>query len=354
MKIAIMHDYFDEIGGAEITLLILARALKAIIITTNIDEKKISELGYDDIKLISIGKVPSIKYIKQVISKYRFFVCTKSLAFDFFIFGGFCSIFAVKKYKNNFWYCFSPERGLYDLRYRNFSKNNFIVQNIIGFLIILDKYFMKHARIIIAPSKNVQSRIKKYYQRESEINYHPITTNNFCFEKHKNYWLCVTRIDPYKRIEIQLKAFAKLPNEKLIVIGGYSRENKNYYLKLKGFCLKNVEFLGPVYNVKRLAQFYSQCKGFITTAQDEDFGMTPVEAMASGKPVIAANEGGYKETVMDGVTGKLIDDIDEEKLMKAIKEIGRDPEEYRDACIEQAKKFDTSVFIKKIKEQIKI
>ncbi len=75
--------------------------------------------------------------------------------------------------------------------------------------------------------------------------------------------------------------------------------------------------------------------------------------MASGKPVIAPNEGGYKETIIDGVTGNLIDDIDVDKLVKAIREIGKNPESYKDACLQRAKNFDTKVFIKKIKELIK-
>ena len=84
--------------------------------------------------------------------------------------------------------------------------------------------------------------------------------------------------------------------------------------------------------------------------------MTLVETMASGKPVIAANEGGYKETVIDGETGKLIDNINSDKLIKVIKETGKEldknPKKYKNACIKQAKKFDTKVFIRKIKEQI--
>lgn len=356
MRIAIMHDYFDEIGGAEITLLTLARALKATIITTNIDKKKISELGYDDIEFISIRKVPSIKYIKQIVTKYRFFMCDNFSMFDFFIFGGFCSIFAAKKHKNNIWYCFSPERGLYDLRYRYFSKYNIPIQIIIGFFIILDKYFVRQVKTIIAVSKNIQLRIKKYYIRESEINCCPVLTEKFYFKDHKGYWLSVTRIDPLKRLELQLRAFARLPNERLIIVGGHSKENKNYFSKLKETCPKNVEFTGSLYDTKKLAKIYSECKGFIATAKDEDFGMNVCEAMASGKPVIAPNEGGYKETVIDGVTGKLIDDIDEDKLVKIIKEIGKEfnknPEKYKKACLKQAEKFDTKIFIGKIKQMM--
>ncbi|MDD5454642.1 MAG: glycosyltransferase [Candidatus Ratteibacteria bacterium] len=352
MKIAIFHDYFDEVGGAEITFLILARALEATIITTNIDRGKISELGYGDVKIISAGKVLPVKYFKQMMSKYRFFLYNCSSQFDFFIFGGFCSIFAAKKHKKNLWYCLSPERGLYDLRYRYFSKNNFFAQSVIGLLIKLDKYFAKHLKRIIAPSRNVQKRIKKYYSRESKIIHHPVSTDVFYFKKPKDYWLSVSRIDPYKRLELQLETFERTPEEKLIIIGTYSKENTKYFLRLKRMCPENVIFKGAVYDTDELSKLYAECKGFIATAQDEDFGMTVVEAMASGKPVVALNEGGYKETIIDKITGRLVEDVDPEKLSNAVREVSKNLEKYKDACVRQAKKFDTKVFIEKMKEEI--
>ena len=102
----------------------------------------------------------------------------------------------------------------------------------------------------------------------------------------------------------------------------------------------------------KLLDLYAGCKGFITTAREEDFGLAPVEAMASGKPVIAPNEGGYKETVIDGATGMLIDDISVEKLIAAVVEIGKAPEAFKEACLNQAKNFDTKIFIDKIKSEI--
>jgi len=354
MKVAIFHDFFDEIGGAEITLLVLAKALNATIVTTNIDKQKISELGFDSIKFVSLGGIPNVKYLKQFAAQLRFLFCDFSREFDFFIFGGFCSISAAIKHKNNLWYCFSPRRGIYDLRYHYFSKYNIPAQALINLLMLLDKFFARKLKTIIAPSQNVRSRIRKYYGRKSDVVYHPVPTKNFHFKKHEGYWLCATRIDSYKRLELQLAAFAKLSSEKLVIVGTHSPENKGYFLDLLENCPRNVDFVGGVYDPMKLSELYSKCKGFIVTSLNEDFGMNVVEAMASGKPVIAPDEGGYRETVVDGVTGVLIPDITAGSLSSAVEQVSREleekPDKYSRECMERASEFDEKIFIRKIKE----
>ena len=197
-------------------------------------------------------------------------------------------------------------------------------------------------------------RIKKYLKRDAVVINPPIDTSKYHYKKNGDYWLSVNRLINHKRVDMQLKAFSKMPDEKLIIVGCY--EQSMHFQKYAAYCKKikpeNVEILSWVSHEK-VIDLYANCKGFITTSHDEDFGLTPIEAMASQKPVIAPNEGGYTETVIDGVTGKLIDNINEYKLIHAIKEIGKNPESYKSSCLKQAKKFDTKIFIKKIKEELR-
>lgn len=355
MKVAILHDYFDEMGGAEITLCYMARGLKATIFTTNIDRDTINKLGFGDVKIISVGRIPRIRHIKQLFAQLRFSFL-KLEGFDLYIFGGCYSIYGSKHHGPNLWYCFSPQRGLYDLRHFRKGFLYFMKQATKEVQIYFDQKAVKGIEKIITPGRRVEERVRKYYKRDSDRVIHsPVKTDDFHYsDPAGGYWLSVQRIDPCKNIELQLDAFSKMSDEKLIIAGDPSSEFRRYFCRLREDAPGNVTFVGPVFNRKELADLYAASKGFITTSRIEGFGMTAIEAMASGKPVIAPDEDGYKETVLDGVTGKLIDGINPEKLIAAVKEIGQDPGKYRDNCLKRAKEFDAEVFIQRMKQVIKL
>jgi glycosyltransferase involved in cell wall biosynthesis len=109
---------------------------------------------------------------------------------------------------------------------------------------------------------------------------------------------------------------------------------------------RNVEIRNEV-SEEEIIDLYARCKGLICTALDEDFGLTPLEAMASGKPVVAVNEGGFKETVVHGKTGLLVG-TDRDELATAVRAVSKEPEKYRVACVERAKEYDTQVFLRKL------
>jgi glycosyltransferase involved in cell wall biosynthesis len=100
-----------------------------------------------------------------------------------------------------------------------------------------------------------------------------------------------------------------------------------------------------------LIDLYSRCKGLVCTAIDEDFGLTPLEAMASGKPVVAVREGGFVETVLNGRTGLLVN-ADKDELARAVRLVSRNPAKFKEECVIMAKKFDISAFISKMIEVI--
>ncbi|MBU1193832.1 MAG: glycosyltransferase [Proteobacteria bacterium] len=352
-KVAIFHDYFDEIGGAEATVLNMAKALNAKIYTTNIDRDKINRLGFSKIQIESVGCVPNKRIVKQVCTALKFYF-SKNKKYDKYVFVGSYSIFAAKPNRENYWFCISPLRGLYDLRFQKKSLfSNWLFKEI---QIYYDQKAVSKIKTIFVNSVNTMKRVKQFYNRDSEVIYSPVDVSKFYNKKSKNYSLSVNRIDPYKRIEIQIEAFRKLPEENLIIVGGASAEFEDYFLKLKKNAPQNVKFLGSIFNENEIVKLYSECKTFIATAENEDFGKTVIEAMAAGKIVIAGEEGGYRETVIDGQTGFLIKDINSDKLAKKISEISellRNKEkEFKRNSIEQSKKFDKKYFYKKIREKI--
>lgn len=254
------------------------------------------------------------------------------------------------------WYCFTPTRAFYDLYDTFLQRQSIITRQFFKIWVALhepvSRKFVNYIDHVVTISANVQQRIEKYYDRDSVIVYPAIDNSKYRFEKSGDFWLAVNRLYPEKRVELQIETFRQLPDETLLIVGGYAVGDhaSSYASRLFNNIPDNVTLLGSV-SEDDLKNLYATCRGHITTALDEDFGMTPLEAMASGKPTIAVNEGGYLETVENGITGILVDP-NEKAIIEAVKIISNNPEIYKNACIEHAKCFDVPMFIKQMVEII--
>lgn len=353
----------DNIGGAEIVSLHLTRELNADLYTTNIDKEKIKKMGFSDLidKIKSIGDVPKNPPFRHQAALYKFRKLNLKKQYDFYIISGDWAVSGAVNNKPNMWYVHGPINELW--QFKDYVRKNIVdwyKRPFFDMWVLLNRFltkkYSKNIDIWVCNSKNTQNRIKKYYQADSDIIYPPIDSKKFYYRKNKKYFLSVNRLTKHKRVEMQLKAFAKMPKEKLLIIGSYEKGVKQFE-KIKKYIeskkTKNIEVISWVPD-DELKKLYAECKCLIATTKDEDFGMTVVEAMASGKPVIAANQGGYRETIIDGENGILIDKINYKKIISAVKKINeKNSEDYRIKCMNRAKIFDIRNFTNSIKNKIR-
>jgi glycosyltransferase involved in cell wall biosynthesis len=356
MRIAIFHDYIGAIGGGEKLVLTLARGLGADVITTDVDADSVSKMGFEDVNIISLGETVKMPPLKQISASFKFAMCNFSKEYDFFIFSGNWAHFAARRHGPNLWYCHTPVRAFYDMYDVFLGRQSFFTYVPFRVWAKLHRkvyeHQMKYVHRIVANSINIQKRIKRYLKRTSVVVYPPVDSSKFRFKEYEDFWLSVNRLYPEKRVELQIQAFRQLPEERLFIVGGYAKADHAlpYADSIRTNLPDNVELLGAVAE-DELINLYARCKGFITTSLDEDFGMTPIEAMASGKAVVAMNEGGSLETVINGSTGYLVDaDVDE--IVNAVERISRNPSMFKKKCIEQARKFDVDWFLNEMMKEI--
>jgi glycosyltransferase involved in cell wall biosynthesis len=348
LRIAIFHDYFGAIGGGERVVIALAKILDADIITTDTDAIKKFD---SSVHVISLGKTIKYPGLKQISATLRFYFCNFSNEYDFFIFSGNWAHYAAHRHHPNMWYCHILVPVMYEKSIpfisekSVFEKKFFWVWKIIHSKI--DIQSIRNIDHIIANSEHIKEKLGHYYHRNADVIYPPLEVGKFFCKSYENFWLSVNRLYPEKRIELQIESFRKLPDETLVIVGGFAEGDHAtpYAEKMHTDPPVNVRFLGPVSEYE-LIDLYARCRGLICTSIDEPFGLTPLEAMASGKPVIAVDSGGFRETVTRD-TGVLVQP-NVESIFNAIWQVSKDPARYHDACIKRAKIFDMAIFKEKI------
>jgi glycosyltransferase involved in cell wall biosynthesis len=239
----------------------------------------------------------------------------------------------------NISYCHSPMRYAWDMQaeYLNESRlscgvRSWIVRYVLHKMRLWDSVASNRVDSFIANSRYIKRRISKAYRRDSVVIHPPVDISGFSLvERKDDYFLTASRLVPYKKVELIVKSFASLPDQRLVVIGDGPMMGK-----IKACAAKNVEILG--YQPDAVLKKYMQnAKAFVFAAK-EDFGIVPVEAMACGTPVIAFGEGGALDTVRDGIGGLFFKKQDEESIRCAInmfiQEFNSSPRDIR-RCVER-------------------
>jgi glycosyltransferase involved in cell wall biosynthesis len=326
MKVALIQDWLTEMGGAE-------KVFKAIyelfpdadIYTLVYKDEILNKLNIpkEKVKSSFIQRLPGCpKRYRMYLPLFKHAIEQFDLSgYDLVISSSYCVAKGVITNHNqvHISYCHSPVRYAWDL-YHKYLEDGGLKK---GFKGILAKYFLHQLRIwdvisanrvdhFIANSNYIRSRIFKVYRRGSETIYPPVDIDDFTAVEHKkDYYFTCSRLVPYKKIDLIVEAFAAMPDKQLVVIGDGPE-----YARIKAKTAGNITLMGyQPFNV--LKEKMQHARAFVFAAE-EDFGIVPLEAQASGTPVIAFGKGGTRETVIDGKTGIFFEEQTAEAIRNAV------------------------------------
>ena len=251
----------------------------------------------------------------------------------------------VQKGAKHLCYLYTPPRFLYGFAHELERFTRLPIGNhLLSIFKQIDQKAAQNPDQIIVSSKEVQSRVMRIYGRKSLVVSPPVSQLSTKITQQKEYYVAHSRLVKQKNIELIVAACTRY-NLPLKVVGdGYLRN------ELERNAGKSVQFLGFVPDQK-LARVYRSARALIYAADDEDFGIVPVEAQSAGVPVIAYRSGGVTETIVNGVTGYFFNELTIESMMKAVRKLERAPLSSLE-CRMQAKKFDHTRFMKHIKSVI--
>ncbi|MBI2063686.1 MAG: glycosyltransferase [Candidatus Yanofskybacteria bacterium] len=356
MRVALVHDYLNQYGGAERVLEVLCEIFPdAPIYTLIYDERMTGGVFHGrEIHTSFLQKLPFAR------RHHRIFPLLMPLAVEQFDLSYFDVVLSVsasftkgvitKPQTKHINYCLTPTRFLWDDSHRYIEEFRYpwpikkLVPFFITYLRIWDKEAALRVDKFVAISSFVKSRIKKYYDGDAEVIYPPVDAHKYHISSEVgDYFLMVGRLVPYKRFDLAVKVFNAIGKPLKIV--GDGPEHK----RLEKTAKPNIEFLGLVSDYK-MPELYAHAQAVIFP-QEEDFGIVPLESMSSGRPVIAYRGGGALETILENQTGIFFDDQTEISLAQAI---GRHYQTHWDPSVirTHALKFDKGVFKTKIVDMV--
>lgn len=377
MKVALVHDYLGEFGGAERVLEALCEIWPEAPIYTAFYRKGSAYERFKDRKIITswAQKVPF--FPKFLHSPLRFLApwiwgsFSKRLE-DYDVVVSSASWYVTKGFKTRdqgpetrdqkfveICYCHTPPRYLYgyptSVNWRKYWPVRVYALVVNHFMRVYDFEAAQRVDWFVANSKEVQARIKKFYRRESAVIYPPVDVEKFAATRKPtgNYFLVVSRLVGAKNVDLAVEACGKMGLPlKVVGTGRQVGELRRLATRDQRPEESTVEFLGDVSD-EELVNLYKGCKAVIFPASYEDFGLVPVEAMAAGKPVIALAEGGVLETVVDEKTGVLFNEPTVESLESAIGKFEEHGKWDSRAIKRHAQKFSKDRFKREILDFVK-
>jgi len=327
MNVAVVHDYFTQLGGAEKVAEELYQMVPgaSLVTTVALQEKLPSSLRGIPIQTSWLQRMPGMKeHYRLYFLLYPFAVQSLDLSrFDLVLSSSSGYAKGVRTHGSSVHvcYCHTPMRWVwnfndYSARERMGSARKMLLQAVIGMLRLWDEDAARQPDHFIANSRAVAQRIAKVYGRVAEVIHPPIDVDRFHLSKElDDYYVVLSRLIPYKRIDLAVQACTTL-GRKLIVIGEGPQ-----YRQLVAQAGSSVKFMGRLPD-SEVEYYVSRCRALIFPGE-EDFGMAPLEVAAAGRPCIAYRGGGALETVVQGVTGHFFNEQTPESLAEAIEEFER-------------------------------
>jgi glycosyltransferase involved in cell wall biosynthesis len=355
MKIALVHDYLTQRGGAERVFELLCNYFPTADIFTSVYNRgKTIDLGNRKVNTTALQYLPgATQYFRLFAPLYYPMFRTIDLQdYDLVITStsSFAKAVKTKKSAKHICFCHNVTRFLWDTQtylqqYSNYKKYDFLIEKVFNLMRKVDLKYSSEPDLYIANSSTVANRIKKHYGRTSVTINYPIDSNKFHFSDSKDdFYLVACRLFGYKKVALIIEAFNQLQLPLSIIGDGPERKN------LEAQANDNIKFLGYVSD-RRRRELMAKARTVVVAAL-EDYGLVPVEANASGTPVISYGAGGVLDTQIPGKTGVFFDSQTSESLQQAIwaaEKIQWNRSEIRNHAISN---FSEIVFFQKITKVI--
>ena len=358
MKIALVHDWFNEYAGSERVVEQILECYPEADVFSIVNFLPKEQQFFLKNKKIRTSFIQNLPFARKAFRKYLllmpFAVEQFDLTdYDLVISSSHAFAKGVITHSNQLHisYVHTPIRYAWDFQFQ-YLKNSNLEQ---GLKSIIARYMLHKIRLwdyrtangvdfFIANSKYVSLRIWKTYRRESEVIYPPVNIDVYNFNSKKdNFYLTVSRMVPYKRVDLVVRAFSQMPDKKLVVIGDGPELNN-----VRKLAAKNIEILG--YQTSSIVKEYMEKAKCFVFAAEEDFGIVSVEAQACGTPVIAYGRGGATESVINNETGIFFKNQNVEDIINAVKYFEINHENFNPINIRRTvERFSVNNFKKKFK-----